>query len=63
MCLFQNGIEIAEKPKHNKTNNANIKSLNGCDAIREKLDDNNTLTVKQPVVNEQTKANISIVLN
>ena len=31
-----------------------LKSLNGYDAIREKLDETNTLTVKQPVVvNEQ----------
>ena len=34
-----------------------MKSLNGYDAIREKLDDNNTLTVKQPVeVNENTQS-------
>ena len=61
MGLFQNEIKIVEKPK--KTNNVKIKSFNGHGAIREKLDDNNTLTVKQPVVNEETKTNVSIVLN
>ena len=41
-----------------------LKSLNGNDVIREKLDEHNTLTVEQPVVeNEQTKTKVSIVLN
>ena len=41
-----------------------LKSLNGNDVIREKLDEHNTLTVEQPVVeNEQTKTEFSIVLN
>ena len=39
------------------------KSLNGYGAIREKLDETNALTVKQPVVvNEQTKTSVSIGL-
>ena len=39
-------------------------SLNGYDAIRERLDEHNTLTVKQPVVvNEKPKTKVSIVLN
>ena len=64
MGLFQNGIQIVKKPKSNKTKNFKIKSLNGYDAIGEKLDENNTLTVKQPVVvNEQTKSKVSVVLN
>ena len=37
MGLFQNDINIAEKLKHNKTNNVKTKSLNGYDAIRENL--------------------------
>ena len=63
MGLFQKYIQIAEKHEHNKTNNVKIKSLNGREAIRETLDENNTLTVKQPVVNEKTKTKVSIGLN
>ena len=46
----------------NNTNNKTIKikSLNGYDAIREKIDEGNTLSVKQPVVNERTKPKVSI---
>ena len=43
-------IQIDGKPKNNKTNDVKIKYLKGYDAIREKLDEHNTLTVKQPVV-------------
>ena len=32
-----------------------VKNLKGQDAIREKLDENNTPNVKQPVVNEKHK--------
>ena len=55
MGFFYKEVQSVEKPNHNKTNNVKIKSLNGYDAIREKLDENNTLTVKQPVVNEKRK--------
>ena len=55
MGLFQNEIKIPEKPKNNKTNNIKIIFLNGYDVIRNKLDEHNTLTVKQPVANEKTK--------
>ena len=50
-------------PKQN-TNNKTIKinSLNGDDAIREKLDEGNTMTVKHPVVNEKPKSEVSIGL-
>ena len=53
------------KPKQNsKTSDIEIKSLNGYDATRERLDENNTLTVKQPVVvNEKPKAKASIGFN
>ena len=48
----------------NTTNNVKIKTLSENDAVKEKLDGNNTLTVKQPaVVNEQTKTKASIGLN
>ena len=42
---------MAEKPQNKKrkkeTNNIKIKSSSGYNAIREKLDENNTLTAKQ----------------
>ena len=48
MGLFNNEVELIVPPKkQNKT--IEIKSLNGYDAIREKLDEGNTLTVKKPV--------------
>ena len=40
----------------------NMKYLNGYGAIREKLDENNSLTVKQPVANEQHKPKSVLVL-
>ena len=65
MGLFQKEIQLVENPKQNNTtNNVKIKSLNGYDAIGERLDEHNTLTVKQPVVvNEKPKTKVSIVLN
>ena len=49
--------------KTNKTNNSEIKSLSGYDAIRKQLDENNTLTVKQPVVaNDKSNSKVSIGL-
>ena len=65
MGLFQTQIQLVETPnQNNKTNNIKMKSLNVYDAIRERLDENNTLTVKQPVVaNEQPTTKVSIVLN
>ena len=51
------------KNLNNKPDKAKLKSLNGYDAIGEKLGENNTLTVKQPVVNEKTKTKASIGLN
>ena len=56
MGLSQNEIRIVGKPKESKTNTIKMKSLNEYGAIREKLDENNALTVKQPVVaNEKSK--------
>ena len=64
MGLFQSEIRIVEKPKINKTNTIKLKYLNGYYAIKEKLDENNTLTVKQAVVvNGKTKSKVNIVLN
>ena len=48
MGLFQKEVQLVEK--QNKTNNIKTKSLKGYGAIRERLDENNMLTVKQPVV-------------
>ena len=63
MGLFQNEIKIVETPKHNTHTNVKIEEQ-WYDAIRYNLYENNTLTVKEPVVvNEQTKTQISIVLN
>ena len=50
MGLFNKEVELIP-PKKQSINNKTIKvkSLNGYDAIREKLDAGNTMTVKQPV--------------
>ena len=65
MTFFNKEVELIIPPKKQNTNNKTIKvkSLNGYDAIREKLDESNTLTVKTPV--EQTtkpKTKVSIGL-
>ena len=65
MTFFNKEVELIIPPKkqNSKTNNVKVKSLNGYDAIREKLDEGNTMTVKTPV--EQTtkpKTKISIGL-
>ena len=63
MGLFKE-VELIIPPKKQNTNNKTIKvkSLNGYDAIREKLDEGNTMTVKQPVINEKPKTKVSIGL-
>ena len=54
-------VELIVPPKkQNKT--IKVNSLNGYDAIREKIDEGSTLTVKQPVVAERTKPKVSIGL-
>ena len=45
---------------NNKTNK--VKSLNGYDAIREKLDERNTMNVKSQVINGKPKTKVSIGL-
>ena len=64
MGFFNNEVELIIPPKKQNTNNKtiNVKSLNGYDAIREKLDEGNTMTVKQPVVTEKPKTKVSIGL-
>ena len=62
MTFFNKEVELIIPPKkQNKT--IKVKSLNGYDAIREKLDESNTLTAKTQV--EQTtkpKTKVSIGL-
>ena len=62
MTFFNKEVELIIPPKkQNKT--IKVKSLNGYEAIREKLDEGNTMTVKTPV--EQTtkpKTKVSIGL-
>ena len=49
MGLFNKEVELIVPPQSiNKT--IKVKSLNGYDAIREKLDEGNTMTVKNPVM-------------
>ncbi len=63
MGLFNKEVELIP-PKKQSINNKpiKVKSLNGYDAIREKLDEGNTMTVKQPVVTEKPKTKVSIGL-
>ena len=61
MGFFNKEVElIPPKKQTNKT--IKVKSLNGYDAIREKLDEGNTMAVKQPVVTEKPKNKVSIGL-
>ena len=64
MGIFNKEVELIIPPKKQNINNKTIKvkSLNGYDAIREKLDEGNTMTVKQPVVTEKPKTKVSIGL-
>ena len=63
MGLLNKEVELIP-PKKQSTNNKpiKVKSLNGYDAIREKLDEGNTMTVKKPVVTEKPKTKVSIGL-
>ena len=69
MGFFNKEVELIIPPKKQNTNNKTIKvkSLNGYDAIREKLDEGNTMTVKTPVSGkgpqqEKVKPKVSIGL-
>ena len=57
-------VELIIPPKKQNTNNKTIKvkSLNCYDAIMEKLDEGNTMTVKNQVINEKPKTKVSIGL-
>ena len=54
--------ELITIPKQQTSKTIKVKSLNGYDAIREKIDESNTMAVKQPVVTEKPKNKVSIGL-
>ena len=66
MGFFNTEVELIIPPKKKNDKNGKsvkVKSLNGYDAIREKIDEDKTLTAKKPV--EQTtepKTKVSIGL-
>ena len=71
MGFFNKEIELIIPPKKQNTNNKTIKvkSLNGYDAIREKIDENNTMTVRasatlrqpvEPTTKPKTKVSIGL---
>ena len=64
MGFFNKEVELIIPPKKQNTNNKTIKvkSLNGYASIRGKLDEHNTLPVKNPVVNEKPKTKVSVGL-
>ena len=63
MGLFKE-VELIIPPGKQNANNKTIqvKSLNGYDAVREKLDEGNTMTVKHPVIHGKPKTKVSIGL-
>ena len=62
MVFFNKEVELIIPPKKQTSKTIKVKSLNGYDAIREKIDEGNTMTVKQPVVTEKPKTQVSIGL-
>ena len=70
MGFFKEGFESIIPPKKQNANNKTIiiKSLNVYGAIREKLDEHDTMNVhasamqRQPVINEKPKTKVSIGL-
>ena len=68
MRSFNKEIELIPPKKQNANNKTiKVKSLNGYDAIREKLDEGNTMTVKGPVLGkgpqpDKPKTKVSIGL-
>ena len=64
MGFFNKEVELIVPPKKQTNKTIKVKSsLNGYDAIREKLDEGNTMTVKNPVEQpEKPKTKVSIGL-
>ena len=67
MGFFNKGVELIIPPKKQTSKTIEVKSLNGYDALREKLDEGNAVTVKTPVLGkgpqpEKYKTKVSIGL-
>ena len=65
MGFFNTEVELIIPPKKKNDKNdksVKVKTLNGYDAIREKIDEDSTLTVKKTVVTEKPKTKVSIGL-
>ena len=63
MGFFNKEVELIIPPEKQTSKTIKVKSLNGYDAIREKLDEGNTMTVKNPVEQpEKPKTKVSIGL-
>ena len=63
MGFFNKEVELIIPPKKQTSKTIKVKSLNGYDAIREKLDEGNIMTVKTPVEQpEKPKTKVSIGL-
>ena len=63
MGFFNKEVELIVPPKKQTNKTIKVKSLNGHDAIREKLDEGNTMTVKTPVeqpTKPKTKVSIGL---
>jgi len=63
MGFFNKEVELIIPPKKQNSKTIKVKSLNGYDAIREKLDEGNTMTVKTPVeqpTKPKTKVSIGL---
>ena len=63
MGFFNKEVELIIPPKKQTNKTIKVKSLNGYDAIREKLDEGNTMTVKTPVeqpTKPKTKVSIGL---
>ena len=65
MTFFNKEVELIIPPKKQNSKNKDvkvIKSLNGYDAIRGKLDESNTLTAKTPVEQQTTKPKSKVTI-
>ena len=63
MGFFNKEVELIIPPKKQNSKTIKVKSLNGYDAIREKLDEGNIMTVKTPVeqpTKPKTKVSIGL---
>ena len=63
MGFFNKEVELIIPPKKQNSKTIKVKSLNGYDAAREKLDEGNTMTVKTPVeqpTKPKTKVSIGL---